>query len=174
MNGRFSTANGTLARINLLSATFTIHKNGFSRAYSCVNAIVPEGVRLDKDAVVAAGAVVAGAPARVINARDEKTDSRTGLKDVTLALGLRSFTNAISPCSIVEEKARRPKPQRTSAFIISGFRRIQPWQVVLTYAPRPSNRPRKGRAALSPRTRQSQPIRPPGSEKPFGVPHSAI
>lgn len=63
MNGRFSTANGTLARINHFSAISTMHKNEFIRAYGCVNAIVPEGVRLDKDAVVAAGAVVADAPA---------------------------------------------------------------------------------------------------------------
>ena len=53
------------------------------------NAVVLEGVRVGKGAVVAAGAVcvedvptgavVAGVPARVIKQRDEKTDSKTGL-----------------------------------------------------------------------------------------------
>lgn len=68
-----------------------MQKNGFSSAHSCVNTIVPEGVRLDKDAVVAAGAVVAGAPARAINARGEKTDSRTGLKDGNVSFRITQF-----------------------------------------------------------------------------------
>ena len=55
------------------------------------NAVVLEGVRVGKGAVVAAGAVcvedvpagavVAGVPARVIKMRDEKTDSKTGLEE---------------------------------------------------------------------------------------------
>ena len=55
------------------------------------NAVVLEGVRVGKGAVVAAGAVcvedvpagavVAGVPARVIKQRDEQTDSKTGLVD---------------------------------------------------------------------------------------------
>lgn len=55
------------------------------------NAVVLEGVRVGKGAVVAAGAVcvedvpagavVAGIPARVIKMRDEKTDSKTGLEE---------------------------------------------------------------------------------------------
>lgn len=55
------------------------------------NAVVLEGVRVGKGAVVAAGAVVvddvpanavvAGVPARVIKQRDEKTDSKTGLEE---------------------------------------------------------------------------------------------
>ena len=55
------------------------------------NAVVLEGVRVGKGAVVAAGAVcvedvpagavVAGVPARVIKQRDEKTNSKTGLEE---------------------------------------------------------------------------------------------
>ena len=55
------------------------------------NAVVLEGVRVGKGAVVAAGAVcvedvpagavVAGVPARVIKMRDEKTDSKTSLEE---------------------------------------------------------------------------------------------
>ena len=55
------------------------------------NAVVLEGVRVGKGAVVAAGAVcvedvpagavVAGVPARVIKMRDEKTNSKTGLEE---------------------------------------------------------------------------------------------
>lgn len=55
------------------------------------NAVVLEGVHVGKHAVVAAGAVVthdvpegmvvAGVPAHVIKARDEKTDSKTGLEE---------------------------------------------------------------------------------------------
>ena len=55
------------------------------------NAVVLEGVRVGKGAVVAAGAVcvedvpagavVAGVPARVIKQRDEKTSSKTGLEE---------------------------------------------------------------------------------------------
>lgn len=55
------------------------------------NAVVLEGVRVGKGAVVAAGAVcvedvpagavVAGVPARVIKMRDAQTDSKTGLEE---------------------------------------------------------------------------------------------
>ena len=55
------------------------------------NAVVLEGVRVGRGAVVAAGAVcvedvpagavVAGVPARVIKMRDEKTNSKTGLEE---------------------------------------------------------------------------------------------
>ena len=55
------------------------------------NAVVLEGVRVGKGAVVAAGAVVvedvpenavvAGVPARIIKQRDEKTNSKTGLEE---------------------------------------------------------------------------------------------
>lgn len=60
------------------------------------NAVVLEGVRVGKGAVVAAGAVcvedvpagavVAGVPAKVIKQRDEKTNSKTGLEE-----GLRNL-----------------------------------------------------------------------------------
>ncbi|MGN8979463.1 2,3,4,5-tetrahydropyridine-2,6-dicarboxylate N-acetyltransferase [Collinsella sp. HCP28S3_E6] len=59
--------------------------------YIGAQSVVPEGVRVGKGAVVAAGAVcvedvpagavVAGVPARVIKMRDEKTDSKTGLEE---------------------------------------------------------------------------------------------
>ena len=55
------------------------------------NAVVIEGVRIGKNAVVAAGAVViedvpenavvAGGPARVIKMKDEKTEGKTALVD---------------------------------------------------------------------------------------------
>ena len=55
------------------------------------NAVVLEGVRIGKDAVVAAGAVatedvpagavVAGSPAKVIKMKDEKTENKTQLLD---------------------------------------------------------------------------------------------
>lgn len=55
------------------------------------NAVVLEGVRIGKNSVVAAGAivtedvpegvVVAGAPARIIKAKDEKTEEKTQLLD---------------------------------------------------------------------------------------------
>lgn len=61
MSGRFSTTNGTLARVKLLSL-LPHCTNGFNRARSSANVIVPEGVRPGKGAVVAAGAVVAGTP----------------------------------------------------------------------------------------------------------------
>lgn len=54
---------------------FHVAQNRFSRVHSRANAIVLEGVRLGEGAAVAA---VAGAPARVINMRNEKTGSRTG------------------------------------------------------------------------------------------------
>ena len=64
------------------------------------NAVVLEGVRVGKGAVVAAGAVcvedvpagavVAGVPARVIKMRDAQTDSKTGLEE-----GLRKLQAAL-------------------------------------------------------------------------------
>lgn len=60
------------------------------------NAVVLEGVRVGRGAVVAAGAVViedvpenavvAGVPARVIKQRDERTDSKTGLEEALRTL----------------------------------------------------------------------------------------
>ena len=65
------------------------------------NAVVLEGVRVGKGAVVAAGAVcvedvpagavVAGVPARVIKMRDEKTDSKTGLEEGLRQLKVTRF-----------------------------------------------------------------------------------
>ncbi|MBR7041644.1 MAG: 2,3,4,5-tetrahydropyridine-2,6-dicarboxylate N-acetyltransferase [Clostridia bacterium] len=61
------------------------------------NAVVLEGVQVGKNAVVAAGAivtqdvpdnaVVAGAPARVIKYKDEKTNSKTAIVDALRNLG---------------------------------------------------------------------------------------
>ena len=60
------------------------------------NAVVIEGVRIGKGAVVAAGsiviedvpagAVVAGVPARVIKQKDEKTNQKTALQDALRTL----------------------------------------------------------------------------------------
>ena len=60
------------------------------------NAVVLEGVRVGRGAVVAAGAVVvedvpenavvAGVPARVIKQRDGRTDSKTGLVEALRTL----------------------------------------------------------------------------------------
>lgn len=61
------------------------------------NAVVLEGVQVGKNAVVAAGAivtqdvpdnaVVAGAPARIIKYKDEKTNSKTAIVDALRNLG---------------------------------------------------------------------------------------
>ena len=60
------------------------------------NAVVIEGVRIGRGAVVAAGAVVvndvpenavvAGCPARVIKRKDEKTAGKTALEDALRSL----------------------------------------------------------------------------------------